>query len=51
MDEHRIRSPVRLWDAWNKLRNAADHEAAELEWLSNGRLLRTYVDTLAHREM
>ena len=33
VDERRIRSPVRLWDTWRKLRDAADHEATELEYL------------------
>lgn len=46
MTETYIRSPVRLWDTWNRLRYAADHEAIELEYLSDGRLPRTYVDPL-----
>jgi hypothetical protein len=40
-DESRIRSPVRLWDTWQKLRDAADHEAVELEYLGDRTLPRT----------
>jgi hypothetical protein len=43
-DNTRIRSPVSLWDVWHKLRNAADMEATELEYLSEGRIARTYLD-------
>jgi hypothetical protein len=31
----RIRSPVALWDTWNKLERAADIEASELDYIDN----------------
>jgi hypothetical protein len=34
-DHHRIRPPVSLWDAWNKLRYSTDYETGELEYLAN----------------
>jgi hypothetical protein len=33
LGDHRIRSPVRLWDSWNKLRMEANQEVTGLNYL------------------
>jgi hypothetical protein len=35
VDDHTIRSPVRMWDSWNKLRHAAECEQTALQDLES----------------